>query len=103
MKLSKIVASVALLTALSAGAATSEHNDFLKEKSFGKFSFIGCVIKVDNPGNYVYVNLTSTILKTFSNQVAVESASGTFNQRLDDKDGFVKEFIYRQNYCSFIR
>lgn len=103
MKFHKIIASFAIFASLIAGAATTDNSEFLKEKKFGKFSFTGCVVQVDATSGYIYFHIGSSILRTQKNQVNFDTSSGTYSQNLDSKNEIVKEYIYRQNYCSFIK
>ena len=102
MKNSSLIASILLLASFNIGA-TTQQDDFLKTKSFGKFSFIGCMIEIDQPSSYVYVHVGGTHVKTQSDNVTVVVNNERFSQGLNNKSDFVKEYVYRQNYCSFIR
>lgn len=76
---------------------------FLQPKSFGKFSFHGCVVQVDATSGDNYFHIGGTKLFTSGKQVTIEFNGGRNDTKYENKELFVAEYIYRQNYCSFVR
>ena len=102
MKFSTVIASLIVFASMNVSAEINKE-EFIKKKTFGKFSFIGCMIEIDQPASYVYLHIGNTYVKTQSDNVTIQIDKEMFSQGLSNKKEFVNEYIYRQNYCSFIR
>ena len=106
MKIHKTILAISLALASFSGAIASEsenHKNFLVEKKFDKLSFNGCVMTIDSSTKFIYTHIGNTSLFTTMGQVRIFSQGESFSTNLNNKDEFVKEYIFRQNYCSFIR
>lgn len=94
---------MALLGASFAASSQNVDKEFLKKKKFDWFGFEGCVLVVDTPAKYAYSHVGNVTMTTVGEQVTINMGGEKYSSRSEGKEEFVKEFIYRQNYCSFVR